>query len=179
MPFAEIMIAAPDGTECKRGPAGEVAIRGPQTTRGYWNDPESTSRALRNGWLYSGDAGVMDEDGFVTIIERLKDMIISGGENIYSAEVENAIASHPAVAQCAVIGVPDPHWGERVHAVVVYKPDAERGALQHELEARCRGLIAGYKCPKSWDIRVTQLPLSSLGKVNKIRLREEALSHAS
>jgi long-chain acyl-CoA synthetase len=179
MPFAEIIIAAPDGGERSRGEAGEIAIRGPQTMCRYWNDPESTSRALRNGWLYSGDAGVMDEDGFVTIIERLKDMIISGGENIYSAEVENAIAGHSAVIACAVIGLPDPRWGERVHAVVVRKPDAESGALQHELEARCRGLIAGYKCPKSWDIRATQLPLSSLGKVNKIKLREEALSHAS
>jgi long-chain acyl-CoA synthetase len=106
-------------------------------------------------------------------------MIISGGENIYSAEVEDAIAGHPAVAACAVIGLPDSHWGERVHAVVVRKPDVESDALQHDLEAHCRRLIAGYKCPKSWDIRAVQLPLSSLGKINKARLREEALGHAS
>jgi long-chain acyl-CoA synthetase len=179
MPFAEIRIVGPDGAERPRGEAGEVAIRGPQTMRGYWNDPESTSRALQDGWLHSGDVGVMDGDGFVTIIERLKDMIISGGENIYSAEVENAIAGHPAVAGCAVIGLPDSRWGERVHAVVVRKPDVESNALQHELEMHCRRLIAGYKCPKSWDIRVARLPLSSLGKIDKTRLREEALSHAS
>ena len=111
IPFAEVKIVAPDGAERLRGEAGEVAIRGPQTMRGYWNDPDATSRALRSGWLHSGDVGVMDEDGFVTIIERLKDMIISGGENIYSAEVENAIAAHPSVVSCAVIGLPDPRWG--------------------------------------------------------------------
>jgi long-chain acyl-CoA synthetase len=179
MPFAEIRIVAPDGAERPRGEAGEVAVRGPQTMLGYWNDPESTARALRNGWLHSGDMGIMDADGFVTIIERLKDMIISGGENIYSAEVENAIAGHPAVAACAVIGLPDSRWGERVHAVVVRKPDVEGGTLQHDLELHCRRLIAGYKCPKSWDIRAVQLPLSSLGKINKARLREEALSNVS
>jgi long-chain acyl-CoA synthetase len=179
MPFAEIKIVGPDGAERPRGEAGEVVIHGPQTMRAYWNDLEATSRALRSGWLHSGDVGVMDADGFVTIIERLKDMIISGGENIYSAEVENAIASHPAVAACAVIGLPDSRWGERVHAVVVRKPDVETGALQHDLDVHCRRLIAGYKCPKSWDIRVVQLPLSSIGKVNKAKLREEAFSDAS
>jgi long-chain acyl-CoA synthetase len=178
MPFAEIRIVAPDGTERPRGEAGEVVIRGLQTMRGYWNDPDATSRALRVGWLHSGDVGVMDADGFVTIIERLKDMIISGGENIYSAEVENAIAAHPSVVACAVIGLSDARWGERIHAVVVRRSDAESGALRRDLEARCRDLIAGYKCPKSWDIRTEPLPLSSLGKVNKAKLREEAASHA-
>jgi long-chain acyl-CoA synthetase len=178
MPFAEIKIVAPDGAERPRGEAGEVAIRGLQTMRGYWNDPDATSRALRNGWIHSGDVGVMDEDGFVTIIERLKDMIISGGENIYSAEVENAIAAHPSVVSCAVIGLPDERWGERVHAVVVRRSDAENGELRRNLEAHCRDLIAGYKCPKSWDIRSEPLPLSSLGKVNKVKLREEASNHA-
>jgi long-chain acyl-CoA synthetase len=174
MPVAKIRIVGPDGAERPRGEAGEIAIQGPQTMRGYWNDPDSTSRALRGGWLHSGDVGVMDADGFVTIIERLKDMIISGGENIYSAEVENAIASHPGVAACAVIGLPDSHWGERVHAVVVPKPGVASAALRHDLEAHCRGLIASYKCPKSWDVRAVPLPLSSLGKVDKVRLREEA-----
>lgn len=178
MPFAEIRIVAADGAECRRGEAGEVAIRGPQTMRGYWNDPDASSRALRGGWLHSGDVGVMDADGFVTIVERLKDMIISGGENIYSAEVENVIAAHPSVAACAVIGLSDQRWGERVHAVVVRRSDVESGELQRDLEARCRDLIAGYKCPKSWDIRAEPLPLSSLGKVNKAKLREEAASYA-
>jgi len=178
MPFAEISIVAPDGTERPRGEAGEVAIRGLQTMRGYWNDSDATSRALRPGWLHSGDVGVMDADGFVTIVERLKDMIISGGENIYSAEVEHVIAAHPSVVSCAVIGLSDQRWGERVHAVVVRRSDVESGELRRDLEARCRDLIAGYKCPKSWDIRVEPLPLSSLGKVNKVKLREEALSYA-
>jgi len=178
MPFAEIKIVAPDGAERPRGEAGEVAIRGPQTMRGYWNDPDATSRALRSGWIHSGDVGVMDEDGFVTIIERLKDMIISGGENIYSAEVEHVIAAHPSVVACAVVGLSDARWGERVHAVVVRRPDVESGELRRDLEAHCRDLIAGYKCPKSWDIRTEPLPLSSLGKVNKAKLREEASSYA-
>jgi long-chain acyl-CoA synthetase len=178
MPFAEIKIVAPDSTERPRGEAGEVAIRGPQTMRGYWNDPDATSHALRGGWIHSGDVGVMDEDGFLTIIERLKDMIISGGENIYSAEVENVIAAHPSVVACAVIGLSDARWGERVHAVVVRRSHVESGALRRDLEARCRDLIAGYKCPKSWDIRTEPLPLSSLGKVNKAKLREEAASYA-
>jgi len=178
MPFAEIRIVAPGGAERPRGEAGEVAIRGPQTMRGYWNDPDATARTLRSGWLHSGDVGVMDEDGFVTIIERLKDMIISGGENIYSAEVENAIAAHPSVVACAVIGLPDARWGERVHAVVVHRSDVESGELRRDLEAHCRDLIAGYKCPKSWDIRTEPLPLGSLGKVNKVKLREEAFSYA-
>jgi long-chain acyl-CoA synthetase len=178
MPFAEIKIVAPDGSERPRGAAGEVAIRGLQTMRGYWNDPDATSRALRGGWLHSGDVGLMDADGFVTIVERLKDMIISGGENIYSAEVEHVIAAHPSVVACAVIGLSDARWGERVHAVVVRRSDVESGELRRDLEANCRDLIAGYKCPKSWDIRTEPLPLSSLGKVNKAKLREEAASYA-
>jgi long-chain acyl-CoA synthetase len=178
MQFAEIRIVTPDGAERPRGEAGEVAIRGPQTMRGYWNDPDATSHALRNGWLRSGDVGVMDEDGFVTIIERLKDMIISGGENIYSVEVERVIAAHPSVVACAVIGLPDERWGERVHAVIVRRPDVESGELRRDIEACCRDLIAGYKCPKSWDIRLEPLPLTSLGKVNKAKLRDEASSHA-
>jgi long-chain acyl-CoA synthetase len=179
MPFAELKIVAPDGSERLRGEAGEVAIRGPQIMLGYWQDPKSTSLAVRDGWMFSGDIGVMDEHGFVRIVERLKDMIISGGENIYSGEVENAIAVHPAVVACAVIGLPDPRWGERVHAIVVTRPDAREAALQHDLEVHCRGLIAGYKCPKSWDFRATALPLSSLGKINKAQLREEAFGDAN
>jgi long-chain acyl-CoA synthetase len=179
MPFAELKIVAPDGSERLRGEAGEVAIRGPQVMLGYWQDPKSTSVAVRDGWMFSGDVGVMDEHGFVSIVERLKDMIISGGENIYSGEIENAIAAHPAVVACAVIGLPDPRWGEKVHAIVVTRPHANNAALQHDLEVHCRGLIAGYKCPKSWDIRATPLPLSSIGKINKAQLREEAFGDAN
>src|SRR5260370_3093041 len=108
----------------------------------------------------------MDEDGFVTIIERLKDMIISGGENIYPAEVEHVIAAHPSVVSCAVIGLSDQRWGERVHAVVVRRSDVESGELRRDLEARCRDLIARYKWPESWDIRGDPLPPNHLCNVN-------------
>ena len=106
-------------SRCPRGEVGEIAVRGGNVMLGYWNRPEETAAALRGGWMHTGDGGHMDDDGYVFIVDRIKDMIITGGENVYSAEVENALAQHPAVATCAVIGVPDETWGERVHAVVV------------------------------------------------------------
>jgi long-chain acyl-CoA synthetase len=137
---------------------------------GYWNKAEETAAALRGGWMYTGDAGYMDEEGFVYIVDRLKDMIVAGGENVYSAEVENAIAKHPAIAQCAVIGVPDETWGEAVHAVVVPK-DGQRISAQDIIE-HCRTLIAGYKCPRTVDFRTEPMPLSGAGKVLKRELRK-------
>src|SRR5204863_5611102 len=104
------------------GTVGEIAVRGDNVMMGYWERPEETAKAVINGWMHTGDGGYMDDDGFVYVVDRVKDMIISGGENVYSAEVENAIYQHPAVAMCAVIGVPDEQWGERVHAVVALKP---------------------------------------------------------
>jgi acyl-CoA synthetase (AMP-forming)/AMP-acid ligase II len=148
---------------------GEVIVRGPNVMQGYWNKPEQTTAALKNGWMHTGDGAYMDEDGFIFIADRLKDMIISGGENIYSAEVENALAQHPAVAACAVIGIPSDQWGESVHAVVVLKPDVKPEAS--ELIDHCKALIAGYKCPRSVDF-VAALPLSGAGKVLKTTLRE-------
>ena len=118
---------------------------------GYWNRPEETATALRGGWMHTGDGGYLDEDGYLFVVDRIKDMIVSGGENVYSAEVENALARHPAVAACAVIGVPDERWGERVHAVVVTAPGATTTA--DELRAHCRELIAGYKCPRHRRVR--------------------------
>ena len=115
----EIRIVDDSGAEVPRGAVGEMVIRGPNVMLGYWNKPAETAAALRDGFLYTGDAAYMDEDGLIYIVDRLKDMIISGGENIYSSEVENAISLHPAVAEVAVIGIPDAHWGEIVHAVVV------------------------------------------------------------
>jgi long-chain acyl-CoA synthetase len=112
----------------------------------------------------------MDEDGFIYLVDRLKDMIVSGGENVFSAEVENALAAHAAISQCAVIGVPDPKWGERVHAIVVLKDGADVG--DDDLIAHCRGLIAGYKCPRSVEIRTEPLPLSGAGKIQKNELRK-------
>jgi acyl-CoA synthetase (AMP-forming)/AMP-acid ligase II len=152
---------------------GEIVIRGPMVMRGYWRQPEATQAAFRDGWLRSGDGGRMDADGHLFIVDRLKDMIISGGENVYSGEVEAALRSHPAVAQAAVIGVPDLHWGESVHAVIVPAAQAPTGAVLAEaLQAWCRQRLAGYKCPRSLNF-VPELPMSAAGKVLKNVLREQ------
>jgi len=165
----EVRIADPEGREVPRGTVGEVIVRGPNVMQGYWNKPEQTAEALRDGWMHTGDGGYMDEDGFIFVVDRMKDMIISGGENIYSAEVENALAQHSAVAACAVIGIPSDQWGETVHAVVVRKPGAS--ATTEELIAHCKSLIAGYKCPRSVHFR-DALPLSGAGKILKTELRK-------
>ena len=137
---------------------------------GYWNLPDVSAAALRDGWYHSGDGGMMDEDGYVYIVDRFKDMIISGGENIYSAEVESAISTLDGVAEVAVIGIPDEKWGESVHAIVVPRPG--RTITPDAVIAHCRTLIAGYKIPRSVDIRTESLPLSGAGKVLKTTLRE-------
>lgn len=165
----ELRIVDAQGKEVPRGTVGEIAVRGPNVMLGYWKKPEATAEAIRNGWMHTGDGGYMDEDGFVYLVDRLKDMIISGGENVFSAEVENALASHPSIAQVAVIGVPHQKWGESVHAVVVLKP-GENTTLE-SLQTHCRALIAGYKCPRSVEF-VSALPLSSVGKVLKNELRK-------
>ena len=169
-PACEIKVVDAARREVPRGTAGELAIRGANIMKGYWNKPEETAAVLADGWYYSGDGAYMDREGFVFIVDRLKDMIISGGENVYSAEVENAISLLDGVAEVAVIGVPDERWGERVHAVIVRKPGAEltaEGVMEH-----CREQIAGYKCPRSVDFRTAPLPLSGAGKVLKRELRE-------
>ena len=172
----EVRIVNEDNEEIPRGEMGEVAVRGPNVMLGYWNKPEQTAAALQDGWMRTGDGGHMDEDGFLFIADRLKDMIISGGENVYSAEVENAITQHPSVAACAVIGVPSEQWGEAVHAVVVRKAGATSSAA--ELVEHCRSLIAAYKCPQSVEF-VSELPLSGFGKVLKTQLRETFLNSAA
>jgi long-chain acyl-CoA synthetase len=149
---------------------GEVCARGPNIMLGYRNLADQTERALRGGWLHTGDGGFVDEDGFLFIVDRVKDMIVSGGENVYSAEVENAIYEHPGVAQCAVIGVPSEKWGEQVHAIVVPKPGAELSA--EAVIAHCRERIAGFKCPRSVSFRTEALPLSGAGKILKTELRK-------
>jgi len=165
----EVRIVDPQGREVPRGTVGEVVVRGPNVMQGYWNKPEQTAQALRNGWMHTGDGAWMDDEGFIFITDRLKDMIISGGENIFSAEVENALAQHPAVASCAVIGIPSPEWGEAVHAVVVTQPGA--AVTEAELIAHCKALIANYKCPRSVEFREA-LPISGAGKILKTKLRE-------
>jgi long-chain acyl-CoA synthetase len=163
-----VRIVDAQGNEVPRGTVGEIILRGPSVMQGYWNKPAETAQALRDGWLHTGDAATMDEQGYIYIVDRIKDMIVSGGENVYSAEVENVIAQHPSVAMCAVVGVPHAQWGEAVHAVVVVKPGAKLG--DDELRAHCRELIAGYKCPKSVEFR-DALPLSGAGKILKRELR--------
>ncbi|WP_050425764.1 acyl-CoA synthetase [Bradyrhizobium tropiciagri] len=170
-PGVEIRIVDPAGNEVPRGTVGEIAIRGAGVMLGYWRKPEESARVLRNGWLHTGDGAWMDEDGFVYIVDRLKDMIVSGGENVYSGEVENAIFQHDQVKECAVIAVPDPQWGEAVHAIVVPKDGARLDS--ETVIAHCRTLIAGYKCPRSVDIRLEPLPLTGSGKIMKSALREE------
>ena len=164
-----VKIVDPQGQEVARGTVGEIIVRGPNIMQGYWNKPEETAKALRDGWLFTGDGAYMDEQGYLFIVDRLKDMIVSGGENVYSAEVENVLARHPAVALCAVIGVPHEQWGEAVHAVVVRKPGAQVDAEQ--LRRYCREFIAPYKCPKTVEFR-DELPLSAAGKVLKRELRK-------
>ncbi|WP_328660249.1 long-chain-fatty-acid--CoA ligase [Nocardia salmonicida] len=167
-PHSEVRIVDPDGNDVPRGTVGEITVRGGNVMLFYWNKPDETAATIRNGWLYTGDGGYIDEDGYLYISDRIKDMIVSGGENVYSVEVENALASHPAVAACAVIGVPDPHWGERVHAVVACRAGATLELA--DARAHLKDLIAGYKAPRSLDI-VDELPVSGAGKILKRELR--------
>ncbi|MBK1787293.1 acyl-CoA synthetase [Prauserella cavernicola] len=165
----EVRIVDLDGEEVPRGTVGEIAVRGPAVMLGYWDKPEETAAVLRNGWLHTGDAAFMDDEGFVTIVDRLKDMIVTGGENVYSGEVEQAIYHDLRVAECAVIGIPDGQWGERVHAIVVPRPGATLTA--EDVIAHCNALIGSYKCPKSVEISAEPLPLSGAGKIMKQTLR--------
>jgi acyl-CoA synthetase (AMP-forming)/AMP-acid ligase II len=151
------------------GAVGELCLQSRQNMVGYWNNSAATIEALRDDWLHTGDLARQDEDGFIYLVDRKKDMIVSGGENVYSREVEEALMSHPAVADAAVIGVPDQNWGEAVKAIVVRKPRLECTA--EELLAHCRTLIAGYKCPKSLEF-IAELPRLPSGKVSKVLLRE-------
>ena len=166
----EVKILDENDQEVPRGTVGEICGRGQMVMLGYWKQPELTAHTLRNGWLHTGDGGYMDEEGFVYIVDRVKDMIVSGGENVYSAEVEEALYAHPAIAECAVIGVPDDTWGERVHAIVRFKPDMS--ATEADLIAACHARIANYKCPRGVTIAVDPLPLSGAGKILKAELRK-------
>lgn len=161
------------GVAVPQGEVGELYVRSGSMLTEYWNQPEATAEAVVEGWYRTGDAGRIDAEGYVFLADRVKDMIVSGGENVYSLEVENAISSHPLVIQVAVVGVPDAKWGELVHAVVVCDPDA---VTTEELDAHARRTIAGYKVPRSWTIRTDPLPLSAAGKVLKRALRDEVAS---
>ncbi len=167
-PETEVRVVDAQGRSLGPREVGEVVIRSKLVMKGYWNKPEATRAALGNGWFHSGDAGYFDADGYLYIYDRVKDMIVSGAENVYPAEVENALFSHPAVADVAVIGVPDDKWGEAVKAIVVVKPGMTLGA--EELSQYARTRIAGYKVPKSYDF-VAALPRNASGKVLKRELR--------
>ena len=151
-----------------RGTVGEIVTRGAHIMLGYWNRPEETAEALRGGWLHTGDLAYMDDEGYIFIVDRAKDMIITGGENVYSAEVEDAVANHPAVLRCAVIGLPDAQWGERVHAVVVLNPQLH--ATAEEIREHVKTQIAGYKAPRTVAF-VEALTTTATGKTDKRSLR--------
>jgi acyl-CoA synthetase (AMP-forming)/AMP-acid ligase II len=165
----EIRVVDPSGSEVPPGEIGEVVYRGPGTMAGYWRQPEETAAVLGGGWLHTGDAGSLDADGFLYIRDRIKDMIVSGGENVYPAEVEAVLAGHPGVADVAVIGVPDDRWGEAVKAIVVRRPEVALEA--DELIEWARPRLAGFKRPRSVDF-VAAIPRNPSGKILKRELRE-------
>jgi len=170
VPGVDLRVLDPDGNERPTGEVGEVVVRGPNVMSGYWNKPEQTASVLRDGAYWTGDLGYLDDEGYLFLVDRSKDMIVTGAENVYSTEVEEALYQHPAVLEAAVFGVPDERWGEAVHAVVV--PRDEAGPVEPAaLIAFCRERIAGYKVPKAIDLRAEPLPKSGPGKVLKRELR--------
>ncbi len=172
-PFMGVLlkVVREDGTEviANDEEVGEIVVKGDIVTKGYWNRPEETEKALRDGWLYTGDMAVVDKEGYVNIVDRKKDMIITGGENVYSVEVENVLYTHPSVLEAAVIGVADPKWGEAVKAVLVLKPG--KTATEEEIIQYCKEHIARYKAPKSVDF-ISELPKTGSGKIFKKGLKE-------
>ena len=166
----EVRIVDEGGNDLLIGEVGEIAARGPGVMQGYWRREEETAKSmLPGGWFRTGDGAYIDEDGFIYVVDRMKDMIISGGENIFSAEVENVLSQHPDIAANAVIGIPSDQWGESVHAVIIAKKGAQISAS--EVIAFCKKHIAGFKCPRSIEV-VASLPLSGAGKVLKTELRK-------
>lgn len=166
----ELKIVDEDDRELPDGETGEICVCGPGVSTGYWNMPEATAEALRGGWMHTGDAGYLDDDGFLFIADRIKDMIISGGENVYPVEVENVLLKHSAVEECVVIGIPSEKWGEQVHAIVrVY---AGQSLTEDELIALCREQLAGYKCVRSVTFTEEPFPVSAANKVLKRELRK-------
>lgn len=167
----EAAVRSADGPPLPLGEVGEIWVRGPNVMLGYWNRPEETEAALEGGWYRSGDAAYATEDGYLYLVDRLKDMIITGAENVYSIEIEAALAEHDAVREAAVFGVPDPRWGEAVHAVIVLEQGHEVSA--EELIAYCRQRVAGYKVPRTIELRDAPLPKSGAGKLLKHLLRQQ------
>jgi fatty-acyl-CoA synthase len=175
-PFLGVLlkVVREDGTEVTHNDkeVGEIVVKGDIVTKGYWKQPEETAKVLRDGWLFTGDMAVVDEEGYVNIVDRKKDMIITGGENVYSVEVENTLYTHPSILEAAVIGVPDPKWGEAVKAIVVLKDG--HSVTEEEIILHCKDRIARYKAPKSVDF-VPELPKTGSAKIYKKGLRERYL----
>ena len=170
LPAFSMRVVDDAGRTLPPGKVGEIVVSGPGVMSSYWRAPELTASTLREGWLHTGDLGMFDADGFVSVVGRLKDMIITGAENVFAGEVESALMYHPAVQAAAVIGVPDSTWGESVHAVVVIRPG--HSATEADLIEHCRTRIARYKCPRTVSFRAS-LPLSGVGKVRKVDLLAE------
>jgi len=166
----EVRVVDEDDNDVAVGEIGEIIIRGKNVMQGYWKDPELTAKAMRGGWLHTGDLAEVDEDGYIYIVDRKHDMIITGGENVYPFEVEQVLYEHPAVLEAAVIGLQDETWGEAVTAAVSLKQGAE--ATEEELKAFCKERIAGYKCPKQ-VVFMEEVPKSALGKVLRRQVREQ------
>jgi len=174
-PGVDLQVTDTSGNQVEPGQAGELIVRGANVMRGYWNNPEESAKAFLDGFFRTGDIGHQDTAGYFYILDRLKDMIVTGGENVYSGEVEAVIYGHPAVREVAVFGVPDPQWGELVMACVVLKPGAT--LTSDDLIAFCRRSLATYKLPRRVEVSETDLPKNSSGKVLKKNLRERFWTH--
>jgi acyl-CoA synthetase (AMP-forming)/AMP-acid ligase II len=165
----EVRVVDANDVDVPTGELGEVIVRGPNVFGGYWGDAASTAEALRGGWMHTGDVGYLSDAGYLYVVDRLKDVIVTGGENVYSREVEDALYGHPDVLEAAVIAIPSDRWGEAVHALVVAR--AGTAPTAEGLTAHCRQRLASYKVPKSIEL-VGELPRNALGKLNKKALRE-------
>jgi acyl-CoA synthetase (AMP-forming)/AMP-acid ligase II len=174
VPGVAVKIERPDGSEAEAGEVGEILVRGPNVTVGYWRNAEATAAALADGWYRTGDIGLLQEGDHLFVVDRAKDMIVSGAENVYSIEVEDVLHRHPAVIEAAVFGIPDDTWGEAVHCIVVVaaEPSGGRERFAAELRDHCREFIAGYKVPKRIEVRLEPLPKSGPGKILKRALRD-------
>jgi long-chain acyl-CoA synthetase len=168
----DVKIADDNGNELPRGQIGELWISGPNNVRGYWNKPEATASAFVDGWFRSGDAGFMDEEGYLYVVDRIKDMVLRGGENVYCVEVESALFEHDSVKDCAVIGLPHDKLGEEVAAVIV-PADGHGEHSEHEVLAHLKSRLAGFKVPSRVFWRQAELPRNATGKVLKKDLRDE------
>jgi long-chain acyl-CoA synthetase len=177
VPGVEVRVVDGDGRDVTAGEVGEIIARGPNIMAGYWKRPADTEAALIDGWLYTGDLATVDEDGYIYLVDRKKDMIVTGGENVYSTEVEAAIYAHPSIKEAAVIPVPDPDWGEAVHACVTLREG--KSLAPEELIEFCRDHLAAYKVPRSVEVIEGELPKGGTGKILKKQLRERYWSGQS